>query len=117
MARRLWPGLGPVGRRFKLGSGDSSSVWFTVVGVVGDMHRRGLENEPSPQMFEPLAQDPSRLATLLVRTSRGDPLKLAGALRAAVQRVDKQVLVYGVATLENQLRDSLGQRRFQTSLP
>ena len=116
MARRLWPGRDPVGRRFKFGPGDSESEWFTVVGVVGNMRRQGLEIEPIPQMFEPLAQDPSRLATLLVRTSRGDPLKLAGALLVAVQRVDKQVLVYGVATLENQLRDSLGQRRFQTSL-
>ena len=109
-------GLGPVGRRFKLGSGDSSSVWFTVVGVVGDMHRRGLENEPSPQMFEPLAQDPSRLATLLVRTSRGDPLKMVGTIQAAVHRVNKQVPVYGVATLDRQLGALLGQRRFQTSL-
>src|SRR5207244_12189049 len=32
MARRLWPGRDPVGKRFMLG-GDNS-VWFTVVGVV-----------------------------------------------------------------------------------
>ena len=71
MARRLWPGRDPVGKRFKLGPRDSDSPWFTVVGVVGDMRRQGLENEPIPQMFEPLAQNPSRLATLLVRTSTG----------------------------------------------
>ena len=59
MARRLWPGHDPVGKRFKLGAGDSGSPWFTVVGVVGDMRRQGLENEPIPQMFEPLAQNPS----------------------------------------------------------
>ena len=71
MARRLWPGRDPVGKRFKLGAADSGKPWFTVVGVVGDMRRQGLENEPIPQMFEPLAQNPPRLATLLVRTSDG----------------------------------------------
>ncbi|MEO7653052.1 MAG: ABC transporter permease, partial [Bryobacteraceae bacterium] len=76
MAHRLWLGRDPVGQRFKLGPEDSSRIWFTVVGVVGDMRRQGLENEPIPQMFEPLAQNPSRRATLLVRTSTNDPLKM-----------------------------------------
>ena len=116
MARRLWPGHDPVGRRFKFGSGDSASVWFTVVGVVGDMRRQGLENEPIPQMFEPLAQNPSRLATLLVRTSVEDPLRMVVTVQAAVRRVEKYAPFYGVTTLENQLRGFLTERRFQTSL-
>ena len=58
MARRSWPGHDPVGRRFKLGPRDSDGPWYTVVGVVGDMRRQGLEREPLPQMFESLAQNP-----------------------------------------------------------
>ena len=116
MVRRLWPGRDPLGRRFKLGSADSDRAWFTVVGVVGDMRRQGLEHDPIPQMFEPLAQNPSRLETLVVRTTTEDPLKMVGALRAAVHRVDKNVPVYGIATLEDQLGAFLTQRRFQTSL-
>jgi predicted permease len=116
MARRLWPGRNPVGRRFKLGSGNSGSLWLTVVGVVADMRRQGLENEPIPQMFEPLPQNPSRLATLLVRTSMDDPLKMAGTLQAAVRRVEKRAPVYGITTLENRLGLFLAGRRFQASL-
>ena len=116
MARRLWPGRDPLGERFKLGAGDSDSLWFTVVGVVGDMRRQGLEYEPIPQMFEPLAQNPSRLATLLVRTSMDDPLRMLGALEAAVRRVEKHAPLYGVTTLEKRLGGFLTQRRFQTSL-
>jgi putative ABC transport system permease protein len=116
MARRLWPGREPVGRRFKVGPGDSNGRWFTVVGVVGDMRRQGLENEPIPQMFEPLAQNPSRLVTLLVRTSMDDPLKMVATLHAAVRRVDQHVPLYGVTTLENRLDAFLTPRRFQTSL-
>jgi putative ABC transport system permease protein len=91
-------------------------MWFTVVGVVGDMRRQGLENAPVPQMFEPLAQNPSRLATLLVRTSVDDPLKMVETLRTAVGRVDKHAPLYGVTTLENRLGAFLTERRFQTSL-
>jgi predicted permease len=46
MARRLWPGLDAVGQRFKLGAADSARPWVTVVGIVGDMRRQGLERQP-----------------------------------------------------------------------
>jgi predicted permease len=116
MARRLWPGRDPVGKRFKLAPADSAALWFTVVGVVGDMRRQGLENAPVPQMFEPLAQNPPRRAILVVRTSMDDPLKMAGAVQATVRRVEKHGPVYGVTTLESRLDAFLVQRRFQTSL-
>jgi predicted permease len=116
LARRVWPGGDAVGKRFKLGPGESDRPWFTVVGVVGDMRRQGLENVPVPQMFEPLAQNPSRLVTLLVRTSLDDPLKIIGTIQAAVRRVEKQTPVYGVTTVEKRLGAFLSQRRFQTTL-
>jgi putative ABC transport system permease protein len=116
MASRLWPGSDPIGRRFKFGPPDSDRPWFTVVGVVGDMRRQGLETEPIPQMFEPLTQNPGGLATLLVRTSAGDALQMAGAVRAAVGRVNRQMPLYGVTTLEARLADSLAERRLQTAL-
>ncbi len=116
MARRLWPGRDALGQRFRPGAGDTAGGWFTVVGVVGDMRRQGLEINPIPQMFEPMAQNPSRLVTLLVRTSTEDPLKMAGTLQAGVRDVDKRVPVYGVTTLEMRLDRFLTERRFQTSL-
>jgi ABC-type antimicrobial peptide transport system permease subunit len=77
---------------------------------------QGLENEPIPQVFEPVAQNPSRLATLLVRTSTDEPLKMAGAVQAAVRRVEKYAPVYGITTLEDWLGIFFRERRFQSSL-
>jgi putative ABC transport system permease protein len=116
MSRQVWAGRDPVGKRFKIGGVNSQNPWFTVVGVVGDMRRQGLEKEPIPQMFEPLAQNPPRGGILLVQTSTADPLSIAGEVQAAVRRVDKYAPVYGVTTLEAQLGDFLTERRFQTSL-
>ncbi|MGH9221201.1 MAG: ABC transporter permease [Vicinamibacterales bacterium] len=116
MARRSWPGHDPLGRRFKLGPLDSDRPWYTVVGVVGDMRRQGLEREPFPQMFLSLAQNPPRSVDLFIETSSGDPQAMAGALRAAVRRVEENAPIYGVTPLEQQFGTYLTQRRFQTSL-
>ncbi len=117
MARRSWPGHDPVGRRFTLGPRGADGPWYTVVGVVGDMRRQGLEREALPQIFVSIAQNPpSRNVNLFIRTSSDDPLTMAGALRATVRRVEKNAPIYGVAPLEQQLGSFLTQRRFETSL-
>jgi predicted permease len=117
MARRAWPGHDPLGRRFKVGPRDSDRPWYTVIGVVADMRRQGLEREPFPQMFVSLAQSSApRNADLFIRTSSDDPLAMAGSLRAAVRRVEKNAPISGVAPLEQQLGTYLAQRRFQTAL-
>jgi predicted permease len=116
LARRSWPGHNPVGRKFLVGPRDSYGPWYTVVGVVGDMRRQGLEREALPQIFVSLAQNsPSRSVNLFIRTSSDDPLAMSG-IRAAVRRVDKNAPIYGLAPLEQQLGTYLTQRRFQTSL-
>ena len=116
MARHAWRGRDPLGRRLKVGPRDSDRPWYTVVGVVGDMRRQAPEREPVLQIFEPLAQNPPRSVDIFIRTSSADPLAMAGALRAAVRRVEKHAPIFGVAPLEEQLGTYLAQRRFQTSL-
>jgi ABC-type antimicrobial peptide transport system permease subunit len=86
------------------------------VGVVGDMRRQGLERDALPQLFVPIAQNPPGNVDFFIRTASGDPLALAGALRAAVRRVETNAPIFGVAPLEQQLGTYLTQRRFQTAL-
>jgi putative ABC transport system permease protein len=117
MARRSWPGRNAVGKRFKLGPLDSDYPWYTVVGVVRDMRRQGPEREPFPQIFVSLAQSPPpRNVDLFIRTSSDNPIEMAGALRMAADRVEKNAPIYGVAPLERQFGTYLVQRRFETSL-
>ncbi len=116
MANRIWPGRDPIGRRFTIGQAIAGARWLTVVGVVGNMRRQGLETEPIPEMFEALSQNPPRRAILFVRASLADPLQLAAPLRAAVARVDSRAFVYGVGTVEERLGAMVAERRLQTSL-
>ena len=115
MARRFWPDEEPLGRRFKLGSAQSSNPWLTVVGVVGDMRRQSIELQPIAQVFLPHLQSPSRRMNLLVRTT-ADPTKLTSIVRSEISSVDKTVPIYGVSTLEGRLARGVAQRRFQTWL-
>ena len=116
LARRLWPGEDAVGRRLKRGPADSAGPWLTVVGVVDDMRRQGLEREPVPQIFEPVAQNPSGAGFLLVRTARENPEDVAAAVQAAVRQLDRRAPLYGVSTLETRLRASYAPRSLQTSI-
>src|SRR5206468_7610232 len=80
MARRLWPAADPIGKRFKDGGPDSTDPWLTVVGVVKDMRRQGLEKQPILQAFVPHMSWSSRNQHLLVRAA-SDPVALAPIVR------------------------------------
>lgn len=112
MAKRLWAENDPIGKRFRVGAGD----WFSVVGVVADMRREGPEREPMPQMFEAVSQNPPGAGYLLVRTSLDDPTPIAGAVRAAVRRVEQHAPLYSITSLESSAGAYLAPRRVQTSI-
>ena len=68
-------GAGPGREKVQVERAESDGPWYTVIGVVGDMRRQGLEREALPQMFVSLAQNPaSRNVDLFIRTSSNDPL-------------------------------------------
>jgi hypothetical protein len=84
MARRFWPDGNPVGRRIRYGGPDSEAPWMTVVGVVADMRRTGLDAAGALRDL-PAARAVRRPGlTLVLRTAR-EPLALAAAARGAVR--------------------------------
>jgi predicted permease len=115
MSRRFWPGEDPLAKRFKFAYETAADPWITVVGVVGDMHRDGVTQDPVSEIFLPFSQHPARGMDLVVRTS-ADPRSFAGAVRAAIRSADKTAPIFNVSTLEDALRDQVAPRRFQTLL-
>jgi len=115
MAKRFWPGENPVGRRFKYGGENSRGPWVTIVGVVGDMRRTGVDSPVRYETFLPLRSQPSSQMTFVVRTA-GDPLASAPALRAAVRAGDPSLPVYDVKSMDQLLSNQVAQRRFSMAL-
>jgi predicted permease len=113
-AREFWPGEDPVGRRFQFLDERFDDPWITVVGVVDDMRRSGLEEEPYPQVFIPFAQSPSRGADFVVSTDT--PQALVATFIRTIGAINPEVPVYQVSTLQQRLDALLTTRRFQVFL-
>jgi putative ABC transport system permease protein len=116
MARTYWPGMDPVGRRFKRGLSNSNVPWWTVVGVVADMRQGGMDMPVRPEAYFPFEQadffPPNSLA---VRTV-GDPVTIVNEVRQQVSRVDKDQPVANVQTMNDLVDSSIAQPRMNTLL-
>ncbi len=112
MARAYWPGVDPVGKRFRF---RDSTPWLTVVGVVGDMRRQGIDRQITPQAFLPHRQGSENMMDILVRTNL-EPAAMALEVQKQVQAVDKTVAKFKIATVTRELEEETGDRRFDTFL-
>jgi predicted permease len=114
MARRYWPNEDAIGKRFKgQDPRGQSDDWLTVVGIIRDMRRSGLERQPIPHVFEPCMQaiDGHQTGDIVIRVV-GSPNALAGPLRTAIREIDHSAILSPVTTLEQQLSEQLSPRRF-----
>ncbi len=105
-ARRYFGTESAVGRRLTNGSNFEAEV----VGVVGDVRREGLTADTPLQVYRPLAQRPQGLATLMVRTE-ADPATVAKSVQAAIWRVDPDLPVSDVMSMDQAIAASLLQPR------
>jgi len=113
MARRYWPNQDPIGKRLGPGSRDG---WMPVVGVVADVHHMSLAQEPDAEIYMPLAQNAQAAMNLAIRAAGGDPLRLAPSLRRAVMELDREQPISRVASMEQNLADSVATKRISTLL-
>ncbi|MEP6491532.1 MAG: ABC transporter permease [bacterium] len=112
--RRFFPDEDPIGKRFCIDP-TNKTYWYVVVGVVGDMHRQGLERTAIPEYYGPYIPSPLARADFLVRT-HGDPLAIAPTIRQLIAAAFPNALVVNVSTADRQLADFAAERRFQTWL-
>jgi ABC-type antimicrobial peptide transport system permease subunit len=116
MAQKHFRGQDPLGQRITFDRvPDSTSVWRTIVGIVGDVRQQGLAIEPQIEAYEPAAQQVNSYMTLLART-RGDAAALAPAIRRVVGDLDPTMALAQVQSLERLQARSIAGRRFIMSL-
>lgn len=116
MARREFPDVDPIGRRFSFGPGEDGELeWVEVVGVVGNVRQYRADQDPVPMTYAPNTSSPGRAQNLMIRTA-GDPMAVAGAVRAALQSLDPSLPVSPPRTLDAVVGASLTQRRFNMTL-
>ncbi|MGZ8412488.1 MAG: ADOP family duplicated permease [Gemmatirosa sp.] len=114
LARCLWPGADPVGRRLKLGPEDDAPA-FTVVGVVGDVANDPAKLAPDLATYMPLRQQPWNGPVFLIRT-QGDAAPLAGAVRRALAQRDRLLPLREALPMDAIIADGLSGRRLPVML-
>ena len=110
-ARHFWPGADAIGQPLFM----SGQERYTVVGIVADIRRRGLEGDFSPTVY--ILQAQSRhlgIGSLLVRTD-GDSDEIVPALRVALKRVDAGATL-SATPLDALIADEMAPHRFMLRL-
>jgi predicted lysophospholipase L1 biosynthesis ABC-type transport system permease subunit len=125
LARTLWPGESPIGKRFACcepgPKGRMDPVWHEVVGEVADVRAWGLDQQVQPQFYLPIAQMPAaawdwigRTMDLVVRT-QGEAVPI-NELRSTVASIAPGVPIYRVSTMQQKISGTLARSHFDTFL-
>ena len=111
MAHKYWPNENPIGQAIQFGNMDGDLRLLHVVGVVGDVHDRGVDAATSPSVYANSLQRPPSSSIAVVVRSYLDPAALVPAMRQTVQSLDPQLPV-NFKTLDEVYSSSLDQHRF-----
>jgi predicted permease len=114
LARRYWPNENPVGQQIKFGFG-AGIQGVTIVGVVGDIKSDGFDAPSVPHIYVPMGQFAPVNAVVFLR-SRGDTGSLGEAVRREVEKVDPNIPVHSISSMDEIITRSLADRRFALEL-
>jgi ABC-type antimicrobial peptide transport system permease subunit len=112
--KEYWPRQNPIGRRIR-GVGPNDET-FEVVGVTGNVTTAFTGFAAEPAFYIPLAQGyalfPREPDITLIARGTGGPTALVPAVRAAVRRIDPNLPLFQVHTMDEQLQRASPERWF-----
>jgi predicted permease len=115
LARMRWPGQSALGRRIRQFPGEP---YYEIVGVVGNVHYRGLDQDAEDMIYYPVLRGPveqpftSRQMTLFVRAQAGDPLDLLPVVRREVSALNARIPLALPRTMEDVIDESTARTSF-----
>ncbi len=117
LASRDFPNENPLEKRINLGPNDRNGqpIWFEIIGVAANVRSLELSEEPVPEFYLSLLQDPFSGMSVVIRTVV-EPAGLIAEIRRAVAEVDKAAPVSDVMTMDHIVNDAVTQPRFNLFL-
>lgn len=108
-ADRYWPGEDPIGQRLTLNYSNRFPQ-LEIIGVVSDIKTDELNKPLHPEIYQFMSQQPSDDGQLIIRT-RAAPESLATSVREEIERIDHDMPVRNVSTMEGIIVYSLWRTR------
>jgi putative ABC transport system permease protein len=116
LATSYFKGEDPVGQRIAFGKEiTAKSMWYTIIGVVGNEHVDALDVAPRIEAFHAEAQEPASYMVLLLKTN-GDAAGLTPSVRRVLRDLDPTIAPLSVATMDELRGRSLARSRFLATL-
>ncbi|WP_058188337.1 ABC transporter permease [Terracidiphilus gabretensis] len=125
-AQRYWPNQNPIGKRMRVGTLKTPTVWMTVVGEVADAKLTRPDADASEQFYQPVAQLEKDAGTTaqpgdlngnggyVVLRSALPADQMENILRTVVRSIDPQLPLTQVQTMDEVVAQSEAPRRFNT---
>lgn len=117
-ANRYFKNQNPIGRTFTFDDETDKGAPLEIVGVVADMRSWNAREKADPAVYRPILQIQEQAAysvTLHVRTL-GDPNSFTGLIRQAISDIDDKIPIFGVTTLDEQVRGDVKEDRLIAQL-
>jgi predicted permease len=114
VARRLWPGQDPIGKRIHYWTPDSVNALRRVIGVAAETHLR-MFRDATPMIYVPWRQAGFWQFNFGIRTS-GDISTVLPALRREARVVDPQLMLWYVHPMDDLLAKPLARPRMSAVL-
>jgi predicted permease len=109
-ARTIYPNSDPLGRRVRIPADGDEARWYTIVGVIEVMQLEDVGDAELPSALVPLAQNPRRFVSLVVRT-RGEPALLKPRFQELLRAQDPDTPAYWLRTYEEVMRVAMAGER------
>ena len=117
-ANRNYPGRSPIGERLKFEWLNDRGYWYTIVGVVKEIHERGVAQDSRPAIYrvhEQADQTNDLPSGIVVRTTV-EPASTISALRQAIWSVDRNQPLARIRTMEDIIDRELSTPTQSTTL-
>ena len=111
LVQKVWPDEDPIGQTIQFGNMDGDLRLMHVVGVVGDVHNYGVDQQPVPTVYGNALQRLASSSYTVVARGRSEVSPLIPAMREVVRGLDPQ-LPLKFRTLEQVFSSSLDRQRF-----
>ena len=120
--KRYFPNENPLGKRIALGweqdtaaTGGNMTLGGEIVGVVGNVKRRGLSQEIYPETYASFMQPTFSAFSVVVR-STADPSTVLSAIRAQMRELDRDLPLTELRQLKELVSASVSRPRFYTTI-
>jgi putative ABC transport system permease protein len=114
-ASQFFPAGDAVGHRLRIINPEQSPAWRTIVGVVGDIRYRGLDEDMPPTLYTPFAQTPFMWLYVMVRTP-GRLDSFAATLRSLVPAVEPSLTAGNIRPMTEVIAQGISGPRFNMLL-